>query len=295
MATKKLIFTFIILTIGIILISGFAIGFDPAQNPKGGSQTIDAHYEDSPFGIQDLSQYDPNMIDLGARWARLSGPTGLVWDADEPSLGEFDWNRADRVINSFSEQNINLIVTILCFNKWDQEGLETQPGLVKYGLPNNLEAYKNYIKTAVKRYPQINYYQIENEPTNTWSGTSEDFAKLIKVTYLTIKEVNPNAKIVLAGIATPESFYKFYVPMFNELNRSKDSANAQYFDIIDLHWSGQFEYMDKSQGNYRTETFFHIVGPENILKTAKSKMLKSAFDKIFGGQFPHANIITKDL
>lgn len=211
--------------------------------------------EDSPFGVQDLTRYDPDMADLGMVWARISGEAGLVWDADEPEPGRYDFRRPDAVIDSFTSHNVRLLATILCYNRWDQGPAPAGTGPVTYGLPNNMSAYTDYLKTAVKRYPQIGFYQIENEPTNKWSGTPEEFATLVKVSSLAIRAVNPQAKIVLAGAASPESFFKFYVPMLKELKRIKDASDEPYLHIADMHWSGQFEYRDKSQGNYRTETF----------------------------------------
>ena len=42
--------------------------------------------ETSPFGIHEppVDTYDTRLDDLGIRWIRLSGPSGVVWDADEP-------------------------------------------------------------------------------------------------------------------------------------------------------------------------------------------------------------------
>lgn len=211
--------------------------------------------EDSPFGVQDLARYDPQMADLGMVWARISGEAGLVWDADEPQPGKYDFRRLDAVIDSFTSHDVHLLATILCYNRWDQGPLAESTGPAKYGLPKHISAYIDYLKTAAKRYPQIDYYQIENEPTNEWSDTPENFAILIKVSALAISEVRPQAKIVLAGAASPESFFKFYVPMLKELKRLSDASDVPYIHCADMHWSGQFEYRDKSQGNYRTETF----------------------------------------
>jgi hypothetical protein len=211
--------------------------------------------EDSPFGVQDLTRYDPHMADLGMAWARLSGEAGLVWDADEPEPGRYDFNRLDTVIDSFTSHDIHLLATILCYNRWDQGPLPGGKGPKKYGLPKNISAYTDYLKTAVQRYPQIGFYQIENEPINKWSGSPEDFAALIKISSRAINEVSPRAKVVLACAASPESFMNFYVPMLKALNRYNDAVDGQYFHVADMHWSGQFEYRDKSQGNYRTETF----------------------------------------
>jgi GH35 family endo-1,4-beta-xylanase len=253
---RSLISPFVSLMITIVLFIGSYMD-SMAKNMVSTTDTLD--YEDSPFGIQDLQEYDPRMAVLGISWARLSGASGLVWDANEPQPGRYDFRKIDKIIHGFSEHGIHLLVTILCFNKMDQDPKTGVTGPFKYGLPNNLTAYRNYLKTAVSRYPQVEYYQIENEPTNAWSGTAGDFADLVKVSALAIKEANPKAKIVLAGAATPESLVKFYEPMLHALNGLKDSSDKAYFDVVDLHWSGQFEYKDTSQGNYRTETFPSVV------------------------------------
>lgn len=220
-------------------------------------QTI-SDYEKSPFGIQDLSSYDSRLADMGIHWVRLSGAGGPVWDAEEPQKGVFSWHRLDSIINSFSGHNMHILGTILCASRWDRgEDLwATKKGgpldgvrIATKKLPKNLDAYKNYLKTVVKRYPQIKYWQIENEPDGPgWTDTPQNFAKLLKESFLSVKEANPKAKIVLAGVAMPKGFNSFYIPMLQALNAIKDAHTARYFDIFDLHWSAQFG------GNYREHT-----------------------------------------
>lgn len=208
--------------------------------------------EISPFGIHEppVDTYDTRLDDLGIRWIRLSGPSGVVWDADEPKKGKYNWSRIDNCVSLFHKHNVNTVVTVLCFNKWDQ-GIRTlkEPGIPVTKLPKHLMEYQSFLKRVVERFdgdsiddapgsPIIRYWQIENEPDGIgWKDTPANFARLVKISYKVIKETNPNAKVVLAGIATPDGFYRFYVPMLEALAKMKESPEERVFDVVDIHWS----------------------------------------------------------
>jgi len=208
--------------------------------------------ETSPFGIHEppVDTYDTRLDDLGIRWIRLSGPSGVVWDADEPEKGKYNWSRIDNCVSLFHKHNVNTVVTVLCFNKWDQGiGTLKVPGIPVTKLPKHLMEYQSFLKRVVERFdgdgiddapgsPVIRYWQIENEPDGIgWRDTPKNFAKLVKISYKVIKETNPNAKVVLSGIATPDGFYRFYVPMLEALAKMKESPEERVFDVVDIHWS----------------------------------------------------------
>ena len=208
--------------------------------------------ETSPFGIHEppVDTYDTRLDDLGIRWIRLSGPSGVVWDADEPEKGKYNWSRIDNCVSLFHKHNVNTVVTVLCFNKWDQGiGTLKVPGIPVTKLPKHLMEYQSFLKRVVERFggdgiddapgsPVVRYWQIENEPDGIgWRDTPNNFAKLVKISYKVIKETNPNAKVVLAGIATPDGFYRFYVPMLEALAKMKESPEERVFDVVDIHWS----------------------------------------------------------
>lgn len=201
---------------------------------------------DSPFGFHENLGREDYFTDIGAKWIRLSGPVGLVWTADEPERGKFNWERMDNVVNYYGKIADNILVTVNSFNEWDQQMI----GANKHKIPNDLSGYANYLKTAAKRYPQIKYWQIENEPANEWADTPENMAKLVKTSAAAIREINPQAKILLAGAAVPGEFEYFYRPLLAELQKLERQDGVKYLDAVDLHWSGQFENKDKSQATY---------------------------------------------
>ncbi|HDZ61930.1 MAG TPA: hypothetical protein ENH40_02140 [Nitrospirae bacterium] len=129
----------------------------------------------------------------------------------------------------------------------------------KAGMPNDMEAYKNFISNMVERYdgdgkddapgsPVIKYWQVQNEVDGSWGDTPQNYAVLLKTTYKAIKEADPEAKIGLAGVMTRAGFKKFYIPMFEHLNTIKDNSDNRYFDVFDFHWGGAAgSYLKKSR------------------------------------------------
>lgn len=228
-------------------------------------QSITYNDETSAFGIHEppFRNYDFRLDDLGIRWVRLSGPSGVVWDADEPEKGKYDWSRITDIISLFNKHKINMVVTVLCFNKWDQGGIEkVKEGPLKdfnvviKKLPKDIEKYQSFLKKVVEKFdgdgiddapgsPIVKYWQIENELDGFWRDTPRNYAFLVKTSYRAIKESDPSAKIVLGGIATPEGYNKFYVPMLDELDKMKKSNDERFFDVVDFHWSIE------TGGNYK--------------------------------------------
>ena len=217
----------------------------------------------SPFGIHEppSDNYDPRLDDLGVPWVRLSGPSGIVWDADEPEKGKSSFSRTDKIFKLYHDRKINMLVTIYSFNVWAQGGVsksikETKEGPMKESsvkvarLPVNIDDYKNFLTKVIERYdgdgiddapgsPVVNYWQIGNEPFSMdprWEGTSKDFAYLTKISYQTIKKANPNAFVFLAGVGYPDEYHLSYIPIFNELDKMKDNPHDRYFDGFDFHW-----------------------------------------------------------
>ena len=98
------------------------------------------------------------------------------------------------------------------------------------------------MREAVKRYSFIRYWQVTNEPN--FKAVPADFAKLQKITYEAIKEANPDAKVLIAGLAgnmdTASINDNSYESVLKELK-------GKYFDIFDIHFYGDAKRRDISQ------------------------------------------------
>lgn len=140
--------------------------------------------------------------------ARLSGqPTaGILWDAT--------WQHACPPQNLYSD--------------WDSA--------------NNYWAA--YVHEVVGHFKgQVDVWEIWNEQDSEdtdgthyyWKGTAQEYAQLLKVSYLAAKDANPDAVILFGGLAywgRPT----FYTDVLDTLAADPDSAaHNGYFDVMSLH------------------------------------------------------------
>ena len=245
----------------------------PVFVEEAGIQTGTFAAEESPFGIHGIRRWDDNLKELGVQWIRFAGPQGVTWGLVEPEKGKFDWSMYDKLYLESFKNNVEMLITVKCGNTWDQgikrdkrsqkrargknnleQGVERKKKSHKGrrgkpGMPHDIEAYSNFIHKMVERYdgdgtddapgaPTIKYWQIQNEVDGSWGDTPQDYAVLLKTSYMAIKEADPKAKIVLAGVMSREGFRNFYVPMLEHLNKIRDNPSDMYFDIFDFHWGG---------------------------------------------------------
>jgi hypothetical protein len=114
-------------------------------------------------------------------------------------------------------------------------------------LPIDIPAYQAFVRAVVERYDgdgfqdmpgltnPIKNWQIDNEP-NLFASHLRDYAKYHHITYEAIKEADPEAVVIMAGVGGGplgylDSFRKFYLPVLKELG-------GQYIDVFDFHWYG---------------------------------------------------------
>ena len=108
-------------------------------------------------------------------------------------------------------------------------------------LPKDTDAYSNFVKATVKRYPFIKYWQIGNEPV----AKLDDYGEYVCLTYEAIKEADPNTRVLLGGVAGlnrdpndfsvyQDNFNRFFFPLLEDLSLQ----NKRCFDIFDFHYFG---------------------------------------------------------
>ena len=125
--------------------------------------------------------------------------------------------------------------------------------------PNNYWA--RFVRKTVQRYmpggllaqqegwPEgtgIRVWEIWNEPDRPfWTGSIEDYYRLLKVAYLTIKSTDPQATVLLAGLAYWEDpnwppsrdwFPRFLQVVKSDPDPDLRDAYNQYFDATAWHW-----------------------------------------------------------
>jgi len=124
------------------------------------------------------------------------------------------------------------------------DGTDT-PGTGKTINPDNYWA-RFVFQTASRYKGKIDHWEIWNEPDyrptaatgwfGFWSGSLDEYRRLLKVGYISVKSANPSATVVMGGMA----FWldqTFFPRLLDIILRDGDSkANNYYFDATSWHW-----------------------------------------------------------
>jgi hypothetical protein len=197
-----------------------------------------------------------NAALLGAGWNRLP----LYWNEIERSAGAYVWGAYDRVIADDARHGLRTTLILLGIPDFQRDGAIPRGlyaptfadgtdalGVGKTPHPSN--AWARFVHAAVLRYKPagaiggagVRAWEIWNEPDLAmfWSGTVSDYARLLKVAYLVIKQVDPDAKVIFGGVADGDPVpgaREFLAQTLSVIGQ--DSARVQYnwyFDVAAVH------------------------------------------------------------
>ncbi|HDQ72345.1 MAG TPA: hypothetical protein ENN19_09645, partial [Chloroflexi bacterium] len=97
----------------------------------------------------------------------------------------------------------------------------------------------DFVYDVVSRYgDRVKYWEMWNEPewTYFWTGTSTDYAQLLKVGYQASKAACPDCQVLFGGLhywANP-NFYRWVLGTLR--NDPSAPANNYYFDVMSVHF-----------------------------------------------------------
>ncbi|MBN2120566.1 MAG: cellulase family glycosylhydrolase [Candidatus Omnitrophica bacterium] len=198
-------------------------------------QPVDS-FEDNPFGVlaflswnhpwnnymyksdADLDRAIELIKNLGVSIIRLD----FAWNDIEKERNELDFKRHDYIVKACAENNIQILGVLGYSPDWTKAQWN-QP-------PPDPELFIKFVEKTVKRYPQILYWEIWNEPdARTYWQPQDDmktYTKLLKPAYSAIKKVNPKSLVLLGGLTT-EGFYAFKSVL--------RQGGGDCFDIMNFH------------------------------------------------------------
>jgi hypothetical protein len=235
----------VLLLAALLLVPMARAAEQPAQQPR----TPPAG-RDPRFGIVQ-SIHAPDLAQAaGASWERIIFP----WSRMEPRPGSFepgDFSRAQieaQVARGFTE--VGVVIYTPDWAAWNP--VRPHPKSVPRNLYLPWDHPDNYWgqftgRLAANYRGLVDHWVIWNEPDlydhgSRWffDGSFEDYYQLLKVSYQAIKANNPQAKVIMAGMA-----YWFdrgfdrppYLASLLEVAGRDPSARANdwYFDIVAVH------------------------------------------------------------
>ena len=166
-------------------------------------------------------------------WPSMPIPEWRLWDAAvnwpnlEPSKGQWQFGRLDLYVSLAKQHGTGLLLPLSYTPSWASGRPEiTAP-------PQNLEDWRNYVKTVVSRYKgRIQAYEMWNEPnlSDFWSGTIDQMVMLTKEASAIIRSIDPQAIIVSASPTA-----EWGIPWFVEFVKK---GGVQSADVVGYHFYG---------------------------------------------------------
>jgi len=177
--------------------------------------------------------------DAGFTWVKQS----FAWrDIEGTAKGHFDWSRADRIVQQVNEFGLDLIARV------DRQPQWAGGGYPQNGPPNNYQDYADFLYAMASRYKgRIRAYQIWNEPNLNVAGRSEwggrppnpaEYTALLKAAYQAIKQADPKAMVISAGLSPTSRWDDQAMPDVEFLKGMYAAGARPYFDVLGAHGAG---------------------------------------------------------
>ena len=201
------------------------------------STAIGDDYFDGTSSPERLKRHFAVARQAGVQYLRCA----FSWNAIEKQQGQYDWNFWDSLVTLAGQNGIQLLPYVAYTPEWaarDAINFWKQP-------PADPHLYADFMYTIADRYRgRIRSWEIWNEPDNRdfWTGTADEYASLAEVAARRIREADPDAVLVLGGMAYgPGEFFQRLMG-HHGLDR--------YVDVIAMH------AYPESWLNERAETVF---------------------------------------
>jgi Cellulase (glycosyl hydrolase family 5) len=165
------------------------------------------------------------------------------WAAAQPTqAGPYDFSQSDMIVSDAAREGLAVLPVVMYTPNWDAR--PNPPGTI--AIPRNDGPYAAYLTALVNRYgphgtfwseyptlPKrpIRQWQIWNEPNFSYYWPTRPFAPsyvaLVKAAHTAIKQADPSAQVVLAGM--PNDAWDYLQQIYAVPHA------ASYFDVVAAH------------------------------------------------------------
>ncbi len=150
------------------------------------------------------------------------------WDGIEGAKDEYDWLFWDDFVKmAVDEYGITLIPYIAYTPLWNSTN--DDPNDSWHFPPKDFDEFGEFVFDLVTRYKdQIKSWELWNEPDIWifWAGNHEQFAKLIQIGSEAVRRADPDAVVVLGGLAHDTGWLK---TLF------RDHDVSRHVDVVNMH------------------------------------------------------------
>ena len=216
----------------------------------------------------EVAQRDLELIrDAEFNWVKQ----GFAWrEIEGLGKGRLDWSVTDRIVDQVeSVGGIHLIARLDSEPTWASGQAYPNADNVFMAPPNNYQDFADFCSAVATRYKgRIAAYQVWNEPNlkREWGGKAPDpagYVELLKVCSTAIRQADPNAIIISAGLAPTTRSDNVAMPDTEFLRRMYAAGAQPYFDALGAHGAGYKAPPEKDPGEVATDPNFYNRGDAN--------------------------------
>ncbi len=245
---------------------------------------------------------------LNLKWVRAWGHPELNWFQVEPAEGRFDFASADRLIDAYRANGVEVLAVLGYPPLWAAEpppssgeraGYRYRRGEPGRWKPRSLAAWDRYVRATADHFRgRIRHYEIYNEVdfhppglAESFSGTTEEYFNLLKNASQQLRASDPANLVLVSGFSHTPRVCDMEMP--RELVRL---GAARYVDIWNVHsYRGKVDMPEMKQlaqsarpgmPIWQTEQMWHVINDpvrrSYLTAAINFWFLELGFDKYFG-------------
>lgn len=195
------------------------------------------------YGMQAFLWWRPETADRDLQLIKQAGFTWVkqifAWrDIEGAAKGAFDWSRTDRIVAQANSYGVDILARIDHQPQWAGGGYPVN------GPPDNYQDFGDFLYALASRYKgRIRAYEVWNEPNlqREWGGkppNAAEYVALLKVAYRRIKEADPNAMVISAGLTPTGTQPPEAIPDDVYLEQMYQAGAKGHFDVLGAHGAG---------------------------------------------------------
>lgn len=244
----------------------------PTSLPATPTPGQQVRMESPGYGMQaflwwrpEVAQRDLEAIrDAGFGWVKQA----FAWrDIEGRGKGQYDWSITDRIVDQVQGVGgLKLIVRLDSDPTWASGQAYPNAGGILMTPPQNTQDYAGFCGVVAARYKgRIAAYQVWNEPNlaREWGGQAPSpagYAALLKACYQAIKQADPSAIVISAGMAPTTRDDAAAMPDTRFLEGMYAAGAKAYFDALGAHGAGYKAPPEKDPGEVANDANYYNVG-----------------------------------